>query len=131
MELITNIIKHYPLDFDTTMILLGFIWGAGQMLLRKEYDKLAKFAFEESTKLVTSALDNEARRDKVVLMLHSKAPLWFKAFISAEKLDQLVDYIYVTQVKPRAKLQGLEGVKANEDVLKKHDEELKQLFDMR
>lgn len=131
MEMIINLLKSYPLDFDTTMILLGFVWGAAQFIWRKEYDKLAKFALEESTKLVTSTLDNEARRDKVVLMLHSKAPVWFKAFISAEQLDQLVDYVYVTQVKPKAKLQGLEGVKINTDVLDKHEEELKQLFDMR
>jgi len=100
---ITALIGMYPFTLEQTLIILGVLKAAFDAIMNKEWKKLETVVMNEALPLVTEVLSNEDKRDAVVLAVYKKMPAWFKAFAKAEDVDKFVDFVYNTQVKPKAK----------------------------
>lgn len=100
---ITALVGMYPFTLEQTFIIIGVLKAVFDAVINRKWKDLEKVVMDQALPLVTEMLSNEEKRDAVVLAVYKKMPPWFRAFAKAEDVDKFVDFVYNTQVKPKAK----------------------------
>ena len=89
---------------------IAFVLGGErvfQMLFNRQYDKARDEAFKVGMTLVATHMDDKERRDKLIEAAWNVIPKQAQTFMSDKQMSELVDIVWVSQVRPEAKRQGI------------------------
>lgn len=110
MAVLTSILTFlsaWPIPFETTVAIGAILYKLIDFLWKKQWKKLEKVVMEEALPLFNEFMSNEEKRDKVVIAVWNAMPKSMRMVATSEQVEKFVDLIYNTQVKPKAKREGV------------------------
>lgn len=117
MNGVIGFFSMWPLPFETTVALGAILYKSVDFIWNKQWKKLEKVVMEEAMPLFSELMSNEEKRDKVVIAVWNSMPKPMRALATAEQVEKFVDLIYNTQVKPKAKREGVYNASKMEEPL--------------
>jgi len=115
------ILSAYPWSLGET---IAFFLGAQHvvgLLFSKQYDKARDEAYKVGLSLVTTAMDDKDKRDRVIQAAYSVLPAYIKKMTTAKQLEGIVDEVWATKTKSEAKRLGLTKASVESIAIKASD----------
>lgn len=110
IALITSLIHLYPFTWEQTLIIGGLLKAVYDAIAKKQWNKIESIIMDQALPLVAEAtLSNKDKRNAVVAAVYMRLPKWMLMIVTKDQLEKIVDYVYVTQIKPMIRREGIEN----------------------
>lgn len=107
---ITSLIHLYPFTWEQTLIIGGLLKAVYDAIAKKQWNKIESIIMDQALPLVAEAtLSNKDKRNAVVAAVYMRLPKWMLMIVTKDQLEKIVDYVYVTQIKPMIRREGIEN----------------------